>query len=78
MDLYNKKDINNLENEFELTEGQFITISMAGENSESETYFDGYADVYDVTVNVHGKDGDYVSYDAVITHEALYFHTYGE
>ena len=69
MKLHHKKDLIELENEL----GPVI-ISIPGEDEES--YFDGYAMVYDCIIVPHNALED--EYSGTITHEVLCFHLYGE
>jgi hypothetical protein len=78
MDLYNKKDINGLDAELELTTGEYYVIDI-GDFENLYYYFDGYAEVVDAVVNVLTGDGTVrASYDAVITRSALNYYCNAE
>ena len=75
MELYTCKDIRDLESNFDMTDGDYIVISVHGD----DTHFDGYADVYDATVSHMGKGGMvHGEYDAVITHRAAVYYHHGD
>jgi hypothetical protein len=74
MNLYNSKDINNLNERFGLIYGEFYTIDV-GDLEKLYYYFDGYAEVVDAVVNVFAADGAVrASYDAAITQDALSYY----
>jgi len=69
MNLYTANNIKELTNDL-----GFFSINV----EDTDTYFDGYAQVYDATVSYQNEAGDWTDFEAVITHEALCFHHYGE
>lgn len=69
MNLYTAKDIKELVNEI-----GFFSINV----ENTDTYFDGYTQVYDATVHYQDEAGKWVEFEADVTHEALCFHLYGE
>ena len=75
--LYNRESTDTLADQLDLREGEHFTIE-----TEGEKYFDGYADIYDCLIHVFPssyKPGMYVpTWAGKITHEALYYHHYGE
>ena len=74
MDLYNKKDINGLDDALELADGEYYIIDI-GDFENLHYFFDGYAEVVDAVVNVLAADGTVrASYDAAITQNALSYY----
>jgi hypothetical protein len=74
MNLYNRDDVDGLNDVLELAASEYYVIDIAS-FEELHYYFDGYAEVLDAVVNVCAADGTVrASYDAVITQSALSYY----
>lgn len=66
--IYNVKQAIKLEKE--------LGYIMVG-NIDDDSYFDGYADVYDVLFTYKNDEGNYADYAATVTHEVLCYFANG-
>ena len=70
--IYSKKHVDKLIEKL----GPKTIISVPDENDD--TYFDGFANVYDVLVSYINDKGNWSEYTTSITHEALAYYCNGD
>jgi len=85
VNIYSKKDLNSLPGLLDLTDDQYFQISLEDDEDldGAETYFDGFAEVYDCIISVigpnkNGRRAELESYTGTITHDVYAFFVNGE
>lgn len=79
MNIYTRKDIMDIKHKLDIKPGQHYVVTLDNDEAgDSETYFDGFANVYDCTITVWRGGTKYDGYTGTITHEMYCYYTYGD